>query len=334
MGHLPEVDYGEVMDYGEVLWRWLWNLNEYGMCLVNNVPTLPGSVIKAGEDCKRDAFVPPLIITKLAVSWYMLCMASGKLRPDHSVCIYSFSQHGHVSQVCKRIGRIQETLYGKVFELLVKDNPATIANTGEGLPLHMDLLYYKSPPGLSLLHCLRYDDSVIGGESLLLDCYPILEDLKNNYPEQFHTLTRVPATFQSIHHTGVPPTHFIRRVPHVVLGHHEEIVAVNWCPIAEGALQVSPVDVEPYYQAYLLLAKLFNTSERLLKFRLLPGQLISFNNRRILHGRNSFHSKERGGVRHFEGLFINVDESNSQFHLLNNKFGSEPPKYVFNHSVF
>ena len=26
--------------------RWLWNLNEYGMCLVNNVPTLPGSVIK------------------------------------------------------------------------------------------------------------------------------------------------------------------------------------------------------------------------------------------------------------------------------------------------
>ena len=63
---------------------------------------------------------------------------------------------------------------------------------------------------------------------------------------------------------------------------------------------MSPVDVEPYYQAYLLLAKLFNTSERLLKFRLLPGQLISFNNRRILHGRNSFHSKERGGVRHFE----------------------------------
>ena len=44
----------------------------------------------------------------------------------------------------------------QVFELLVKDNPATIANTGEGLPLHMDLLYYKSPPGLSLLHCLRF----------------------------------------------------------------------------------------------------------------------------------------------------------------------------------
>ncbi|XP_065882710.1 gamma-butyrobetaine dioxygenase-like isoform X2 [Dysidea avara] len=187
-----------------------------------------------------------------------------------------------------------------VFELLAEDNPANIANTGEGLPLHMDLLYYESPPGLSLLHCLRYDYSVIGGESLLLDCYPILEDLRNNYPEQFHTLTRVPATFQSIHHTGVPPTRFIHQVPHVVLGHHEEIVAVNWCPIAEGALQVSPVDVEPYYQAYLLLAKLFNTSERLLQFRLLPGQLISFNNRRILHGRNSFYSKEREGVRHFE----------------------------------
>ena len=26
--------------------RWLWNLNEYGMCIVNNVPIVLGGVIK------------------------------------------------------------------------------------------------------------------------------------------------------------------------------------------------------------------------------------------------------------------------------------------------
>lgn len=50
----------------------------------------------------------------------------------------------------------------QVFELLAEDNPANIANTGEGLPLHMDLLYYESPPGLSLLHCLRFGRTAVG----------------------------------------------------------------------------------------------------------------------------------------------------------------------------
>lgn len=29
-------------DHG--LWKWLWYLNEYGLCVVNNVPTISGAV--------------------------------------------------------------------------------------------------------------------------------------------------------------------------------------------------------------------------------------------------------------------------------------------------
>ena len=112
--------------------------------------------------------------------------------------------------------------------MVLQENPINIAYTGEALSPHMDLIYYESPPGLQLLHCLRLvrlssyqpsltmlnsarklsdhffknrnDDSVIGGESLLLDSYPIVEELRNNYPEQFHSLTTIPATFQKIHY--------------------------------------------------------------------------------------------------------------------------------------
>ena len=106
-----------------------------------------------------------------------------------------------------------------------------------------------------------------------------------------------------------------------------------------------PTDVLPYYNAYVLLAKMFSSSDKLLQFRLLPGQLISFNNRRILHGRNSFSSK--GGVRHLQvhttdnnshhhcilqGAYINIDEYNSKFHVLNEIFGTGQAKRVFNHS--
>lgn len=47
---------------------------------------------------------------------------------------------------------------------------------------------------------IRFDDCVQGGESILLDTYPILEKMKQQYPKQFNTLTRIPATFQKLHY--------------------------------------------------------------------------------------------------------------------------------------
>ena len=49
-----------------------------------------------------------------------------------------------------------------------------------------------------LLH--RFDPCVNGGESILLDAYPVLEELRQKHPEHFATLARVPATFQKIHY--------------------------------------------------------------------------------------------------------------------------------------
>ena len=90
----------------------------------------------------------------------------------------------------------------------------------------------------ALVLVTRNDNSIIGGESLLLDTYPVLEELRNNYPEQFHILTRVPATFQKIHYKRLvttriivnhghshreSPVHIVSQVPHIVLGEHEEV---------------------------------------------------------------------------------------------------------------
>ena len=56
--------------------------------------------------------------------------------------------------------------------------------------------YYESPPGLQLLHALRFDESVVGGESTFMDSHAIANELRHRDPEAFHVLTRVPATFQ------------------------------------------------------------------------------------------------------------------------------------------
>lgn len=44
----------------------------------------------------------------------------------------------------------------QLFDVLVEKKLTNIAHSEVGLELHMDLPYYQSPPGLQLLHCLKY----------------------------------------------------------------------------------------------------------------------------------------------------------------------------------
>ena len=55
-------------------------------------------------------------------------------------------------------------------------------------------------PQLPLNHLHRFDPCVEGGESILLDAFPVAEELRAEHPELFDVLTRVPATIQRIHY--------------------------------------------------------------------------------------------------------------------------------------
>lgn len=41
----------------------------------------------------------------------------------------------------------------------------------------------------------RFDECVEGGESVLVDAYPVVEEIRQKHPKQFNTLTRVPVPF-------------------------------------------------------------------------------------------------------------------------------------------
>lgn len=46
----------------------------------------------------------------------------------------------------------------------------------------------------------RFDECVEGGESIFLDAFTIADEFRVNFPDLFHTLTTVPATFQKVHY--------------------------------------------------------------------------------------------------------------------------------------
>jgi hypothetical protein len=59
------------------------------------------------------------------------------------------------------------------------------------------------------------------------------------------------------------------------------------------------------------------------------GEIATFNQRRVLHGRTAFHSTA-GGMRHLQGAYVNIDEFKSALSVLAVRFGKPLPGSVGN----
>ncbi len=101
-------------------------------------------------------------------------------------------------ELANRIGAVQQTIYGTTFDVISQAVPINVAYSPLGLEFHQDLAYYESPPGLQFLHCLRFDKSVVGGESSLSDLFAAAQYMRDNHPAEFKTLCTVPATFAKV----------------------------------------------------------------------------------------------------------------------------------------
>lgn len=242
----------------------------------------------------------------------------------HGLCVVRGvpCEEGEVARLAARVGPVMPSLYGDFWNVRVEPDAINIAYTAEGLEPHMDLAYYESPPGIQLLHCVEFADSVIGGESNFWDTFVLAELLRERDPEAFATLVRVCATFQKSHAEREHPAQMFYQRPHIVTdngGADGAVTSVFWSPSFEGALDVAPEDVSRYYAAYDAFSALFADEElkskHKVEFRLRDGDCITFNQRRLLHGRNAFDMTD-GGTRHFQGCYLNIDDFLSRHRAL------------------
>ncbi|XP_071834435.1 gamma-butyrobetaine dioxygenase-like [Apostichopus japonicus] len=215
------------------------------------------------------------------------------------------TETGASGKVGELIGPVTTTLYGKVSDVVAVENPINVAYSSISLDVHQDLMYYESPPGLQLLHCLRFCPQVTGGESLFIDAFYAAENFRQEHPHHFQTLLKVPATFKKIHFDRDNPAAYLYQRPHITVNSHQKITNVIWSPPFEGPLQVSEELVEPYFEAYQAFAETIHKAP-VVTHRMVPGDCLVFNNRRMLHGRNSY--ELNGGARHFQVCYVNTDD--------------------------
>jgi Taurine catabolism dioxygenase TauD, TfdA family len=242
-------------------------------------------------------------------------------------------------------------LYGDTFHVRSVPDAINLAYTSTPLPPHQDLAYYQSPPGLQLLHCV-HNRVECGGESTLVDAVAAAEQLRRWMPDKFDVLTRSCATFvkqreaadmvfRGPHILAVPPSPSAANRNASV----PEVVAMRWAPPFQGPVLIDPDLLNDYWTAYMCLERMLDNSipanaylqpcgvtreeeQRLIAYshqhtwerRLQEGEILVFNNQRILHGRRGFQlagsDSERSGGRHFIGCYTNMEDTLSRYRLL------------------
>lgn len=194
-------------------------------------------------------------------------------------------------------GYVRETNYGRLFEVRSEEKPVNLAFTGLGLNVHTDNPYRDPVPGLQLLHCLESVQD--GGESILVDGFKVAERLRDRAPEDFDLLTRywVPFRYRDA------DADLTARKPLIEVDHSGTVQAVRYNNRSAAPFHL-PADVmQPYYRAFRRFAAMLHDEELEYGFRLTPGDLVIFDNQRVLHGRKGF----AGGKRHLQGCYADKD---------------------------
>ena len=84
-----------------------------------------------------------------------------------------------VASIGSRIGPLKSTIYGTTWDVRSLSSAKNIADTSSDLGFHMDLLYYKEPPKLQILHFLRQGRQ--GGQSRFSDSFKAVGTLVRRY---------------------------------------------------------------------------------------------------------------------------------------------------------
>lgn len=225
-----------------------------------------------------------------------------------------------IDAVINKIGFTKRTHYGVKFVVRQLPNTSNVAYLSSNLQMHTDLPYYEYCPGANLLHCLVQTDSQ-GGENMLSDCHYTAEYMKVNHPAQYSLLTDIEVEWRDVGIEDGNEFFKLHRAPVICLDRHGEITRINFSIPQRGSHFPMAIElVKPWYEAHSMFLAL--NQKFAAKFKTKAGDILTFNNIRLLHGRNAYEDKEYN-VRQLIGAYVDWDEIYSRLRCLKVKLNNE-----------
>lgn len=230
--------------------------------------------------------------------------------------------------VARLIGAIRDTNFGPIWDVKADVEMAgsadtnSTANTNLRLGPHTDLPTRETPPGYQFLHCLANEAS--GGHSTMADGAAVVAALEHEHPEHYEALTTLKWIYfnrgPGIDHRWSGPF-----IDHVVDG--SPLTLRAFYPV-RAFPDMAPQDIPRAYEAMKCFSTMAASDRFRMAYPFAPGDMVGFDNRRVLHGRDPF---ESGGHRHLRGIYIDHDEVLSATRVANRGTQTHPPSKEISH---
>lgn len=227
---------------------------------------------------------------------------------------------GLVGRIAERIGVIRSSNFGFLFTVESKPNPDSNAYTSAALAGHTDLPTRETQPGLQLLYCR--ENTCRDGHSIMVDGFRIAETIRDTDAEAFDALTTLNWIMSNRHRDS----DYRWSDPIVILDRAGGIAEIKYANFLRAEPDMPERDVPRAYRALRLFARLSRDPAYVCRYPFAAGDLVIFDNRRILHGRDSF--SPNSGTRRLEGCYLDRDELFSRLRVLarEKRAGLTPPR--------
>ncbi|KAI0024538.1 Trimethyllysine dioxygenase [Xylariomycetidae sp. FL0641] len=223
-------------------------------------------------------------------------------------------------KVLEKIAFIRQTHYGGFYDFVPDLALADTAYTNIALGAHTDTTYFTDPAGLQAFHLLSHTDPSsekgaggLGGQSLLVDGFHAAATLRSEDPKAFEVLSRVKLPWHASGNEGITISPD-KMYPVLEINESTgDVHRVRWNNDDRGVVPFDgPYSPAEWYQAARKWDGILRRKSIEYWFQLTPGNLLIFDNWRVLHGRSAF-----TGVRRICGAYINRDDFVSRWRNTN-----------------
>jgi gamma-butyrobetaine dioxygenase len=250
-----------------------------------------------------------------AHDWRLCSEAEGRLAVLRDYLTHGYAmlravprEGGAVLDVARCFGFPRETNFGVLFDVRSVPKAADLAYTPLPLDPHTDNPYRQPVPGIQLLHCITNETP--GGLSTLVDGLAVAASLRRDAPQDFASLASVQVRFR---YTDTN-TDLVAWAPMIALDAAGGFSAIHYSPRLDFVELLPEPALEVFYAARRRLDRMLKSERFERRFRLADGDVMMFNNRRLLHGRTGF--DPGSGLRHLQGCYIDADGPESLYRVL------------------
>eukprot|EP00929_Paragymnodinium_shiwhaense_P002128 TRINITY_DN102328_c0_g1_i1.p1 TRINITY_DN102328_c0_g1~~TRINITY_DN102328_c0_g1_i1.p1 ORF type:complete len:430 (-),score=70.44 TRINITY_DN102328_c0_g1_i1:257-1546(-) len=236
-------------------------------------------------------------------------------------------QDGEVVRFARTLSTVRGTDWGDVFNVKTKPDLVggakvmkDLAYTPFGIGFHTDNPYRYPTPDYQLLHAIDHCECPEGEHpcsgctvtNQMVDGFAVAEQLRQEDPEGFRLMCEVPVRFEN--DAGGQDSALVHVAPHFTLENMfgktsqavPKIDSIRYSPKSgQYAPPLDPATLQAFYNARRRFSELLHDANNMISLQFRPGDLLMFNNLRVLHARSSIAPTD--GERWLQGCYVDRD---------------------------